>query len=640
MKKYLLLIVLTLFSMKGPAQKLVIPNPMNYPLPTALSAADSANLGALIPRTMNLLAHGKKVKIAVYGQSLSDENNRWWRDIDTALRIAYPNADIDVRTYGVGGVASNLLWRLTNQELVAYHPDLVIFHVYGNHLFYETIIRQIRGCTTAEMIIQGDHFGKNDGTGTAGNWNYDLTDMSQWDNKMSFQIVKGYCDTYNLERDNRRQEWYDYLRAYNYVPVQMLKDDIHFNPQGQWLVANLTSRHFVYDSTKNPDPNGMVKYYEVGDGKDITITNGKIIFPFEGNKIEIVPTETDGTVISTKIDGKTPSSFANCYYFSIPSGGFWAGAPFIKPGMGTPQEEDWTLTMTGNGNFTLEGSKTGPDGSGTINSSFISNSKRVVFLDKDDWGNYGSPNTSGTYKFSCKRMFNDSIGFDTIMIDNSKENPINIVQGLENTSHTLELSSSNGTFPIKYIKVFKPAYKLFVDAPQIITAPAAGGTVTITVKGNTFWQASHNSNRLGKLNNWKNVQIQSGSDFAIISDPVNMTCTIPALTTDSAVEYVYVYGQGCDVKTIEIRQKKSSSSVVIAEAEKELTLYPNPAKDLVKIGNLNGSATVSVYSVTGTLVNSQIIDDAQFDISELPKGIYIVRITSSNFTTNRIISKE
>ena len=274
------------------AQNVIIPNPLNYPNPVSLSVDENAKLGELMPRTMNLLQNGKRIKIAIYGQSLSDENNTWWRMLSDALKLAFPAADIDVKCFGVGGVPSNLLWRLTNQELVAYHPDLVIFHVYGNHYFYETIIRQIRGCTAAEILIQGDHMAEYNGTVTNGVWNFDINNMSDWDNKMSFVTVKGYCDSYLLERDNRRKEWYDYIKTNNYIPKTLLKDYIHFNVQGQWLVAALTARHFVYNATRNADPNNLLTYYEVG--KDVMVVNGKITLPFTGNKIEIVPTDDHG----------------------------------------------------------------------------------------------------------------------------------------------------------------------------------------------------------------------------------------------------------------------------------------------------------------------------------------------------------
>ena len=628
---------MTFLTMSGIAQTVTIPNPGNYPVPAALADADNAKLGALIPRTMNLLHFGKKVKIAIYGQSLSDENNRWWSDLGIALKQAYPNADIDVRTFGVGGVSSNILWRLTNQALVAYSPDLVIFHVYGNHLFYETIVRQIRGCTGAEMIIQGDHFGRNDGTGTAGNWNYDLTNMSQWDNNMSFQIVKGYCDTYAVERDNRRQEWYDYLRANSYVPGQLLKDDVHFNDQGQWLVATLTARHFVYDASRNPDPTGLVKYYEVG--KDVTVTNGKISFPFEGNKIELVPSEKTAAIVSATIDGKKPSEFPNCYYFTIPNGGFWNGAPFLKPGMGIQQNEDWTITMSGGGNFSLVGSKTGVDGTGNSSNTFISNSKRVVINKKDDWGNYGVPNTSGTYTFKSKGMFTEKIDFDTITYNAQKENAINVIQGVTNTTHTLELTSSNGVFPIKYIKVYKPYLKLSVTAPTIITANNAGGRVTIPVQGNTYWQVSHNSKRLGAFTTWNNIVIQNGSEFQINDSQVSMSCTIPALTGVNSIDSVYVYGQGCDVKVIEIRQG-IFSGVENTKEQSKMSIYPNPVKDLLRIANLEEPAFISIYQLNGTLIKQHKITESGLNVSELPAGLYIVKIITNTNSYNKIIMKE
>jgi len=636
MKNILLLIFFVLLTYYSQSQIVSIPNPISYPAPVSLSQVEIDQLGKLMPRTMNLLHSGGKVKIAAYGQSLSDGNNTWWQTLRDALKAAYPDADIDVRTYGVGGVASDRLWRLTNQELVAYCPDLVIFHVYGNHLFYETIVRQIRGCTAAEMIIQGDHFGRYDGTGTAGSWNYNLSDMGQWDNQMSFVFVKGYCDTYKIERDNRRQEWYDYIRANNYVPGQLLADDIHFNTQGQYLVAALTARHFVYRSEIDEDPDNLVQYYEVGT--DVLVENDTITLPFEGNKIELIPEINSSAVISATIDGKKPSEFSNCYYFTIPTGGFWAGAPFLRPGMGIQQAEDWTITMTGGGNFSLSGSLTGADGTGNINNVFISNSKRVVLNKKSDWGNYGNPPTSGTFAFKSKGMFNEEIDFDTVTIVSGKENAINLVQGLGNTNHILKLASSDNTFPIKSIKVYKPFYKLSVTVPSVVDVSPNGGTATIPVQGNTFWQVSHNSARLGALNKWNNITLSGADDFSIDNNTINITCNVPALTGDSAIEYVSVYGQGCDVKTVKIRQK--AVPVAINSISDRIQIYPNPTEDLVVIENLKDVTKVEIFNSLGNLVKTAHVSDNNFSMEGLPSGVYLTKFSSDNKGYQKIIIKK
>lgn len=635
MKKIILCLLLIVAYTFANAQVVTIPNPLNYPIPAELSASDKANLGVLIPRTMDLLKNGKRVKIAIYGQSLSSDGNRWWVDLGDALKAAFPTAEIDIRTYGVGGLASQLLWRLTNQEMVNFYPDLVVFHVYGNHLFYETIVRQIRGCTTAEMIIQGDHFGSSDGNGTAGNWNYDLTNMGVWENFMSFNVVKGYCEKYGLERDNRRQEWYDYLRANSYIPTNLLADYIHFNEHGHWLAATLTARHFVYDPTRVTDPNGLIKYYELG--KDVFIENGKISLPFEGNKIEIIPSEKTTALVSATIDGKKPSEFPNCYYYTIPSGGFWAGAPFLRPGMGNQQEEDWTVTMNGNGNFSVSGSKTGVDGSGNKDKVFISDSKKIVFVNSSDWGNFGVPNTSGTYTFKSKGMFTENIDFDTVTIGIRNELPIRVIQGVSNGQHTLELTSSNGVFPIKYIKVYKPAFKLFVTAPTVITASNAGGTISIPVAGNTFWQATHSSTRLGALINWNNIAQQYGSDQSISDNTINISCTIPPLTGLNSTEYVYIYGQGCDVKVVEIRQGTFSSVENIIDTQ--ISVYPNPVKKVLNFTNIQNSALVSVYDTNGKMLYNLKINDSKINTSKWTSGMYLLKIHTNEGIVNKLITK-
>ena len=73
----------------------------------------------------------------------------------------------------------------------------------------------------------------------------------------------------------------------------------------------------------------------------------------------------------------------------------------------------------------------------------------------------------------------------------------------------------------------------------------------------------------------------------------------------------------------------------------KLVIYPNPTKDSFAISGIDTDATVSVYSIVGTkLIEKKINQPTAFDISNFNSGIYIVKISSDGFTTERKIIKE
>ncbi|MEY2631129.1 MAG: hypothetical protein RLZZ469_2027 [Bacteroidota bacterium] len=67
--------------------------------------------------------------------------------------------------------------------------------------------------------------------------------------------------------------------------------------------------------------------------------------------------------------------------------------------------------------------------------------------------------------------------------------------------------------------------------------------------------------------------------------------------------------------------------------ETNLTLYPNPASDLIKIGaNSNGEIEVKMYTLTGQLVQQgKYFPNEAIDISALSGGIYLIQANGVTF---------
>jgi hypothetical protein len=84
--------------------------------------------------------------------------------------------------------------------------------------------------------------------------------------------------------------------------------------------------------------------------------------------------------------------------------------------------------------------------------------------------------------------------------------------------------------------------------------------------------------------------------------------------------YLYSNTQtvGCDVTFSEAER----------EAEEELIVYPNPAKDHLWIewGAFSGSYTVKIVSLKGRVLNTELINEPKSKISlNLPPGLYLLR---------------
>ena len=102
------------------------------------------------------------------------------------------------------------------------------------------------------------------------------------------------------------------------------------------------------------------------------------------------------------------------------------------------------------------GSKTGPDGSGTSDERFVSDSGRVI-IDPSDFifeNARGWPHTWPTKGFEIKWKA-ESHYVDEY--DASKGGSATVAQGLTNREHTIEvIPNGDGAIPIKTIRVFSP----------------------------------------------------------------------------------------------------------------------------------------------------------------------------------------
>lgn len=424
-----------------------------------LPVVDESMFGAKISRTMTALATStpnrhNPVRVLFYGQSITAQ--QWARDIGERLKKEYPEADLAVENRAIGGFDAPLLRRTALEDLYPFYPDLVIFHVYGGiNGEYEEIISSIRKETTAEIVI-ATHHQSHEGNAWVENQH----------NKES-QMIREVAAKYDCELVDVREEWPRYLAENQLHIHELLRDDIHLNPQGCKVMEGLVWRHLRYrPEFANPHAD-WIKTVPVHPG-----ANGAYNVAFTGNRVDLVASpagDSRGTA-RILIDGQPPSVHPKAYTITRPSTAqdVWYPALYTVGWQGVPRVEDWILKLTEVSadakefKYTVTGSKTGPDGVGSSAEKFISTSGQVVIDPADFCLARAQAQTKKPcppdfeIKWSVVPMFKD-----TYRAPRSKDlaKPVctTVTQLIENGPHTLEvIPNGDGEVPIQAIRVFQP----------------------------------------------------------------------------------------------------------------------------------------------------------------------------------------
>jgi hypothetical protein len=434
-----------------------------YPMP---ATPDTVNTGRYIQRTMHLLASStpeKKntVKLLVYGQSISVQD--WWLEVKRDIIERFPNAHIIMENKAIGGFSSSLLVKTVEMDVSSFYPDLVLFHVYGDQHNYEAIIKTIRSRTVAEVVLQTDHYTKKD----------------DYSDKMAHEILPALAKKYACEIIDIRSAWKKYLGANGYEPSKLLKDEVHLNDHGSFLMAELIKPYLQYKPGFIGDEFQLLKTYKVGT--DIFIKGNTLRLPFTGNRVDVITSESVSHTgaATVLVDGRKPSSFQGTYFMTRPYRNNNQGWPWTLPAMiqiarETPwMDEEWTCTFINvappftDFTFAIRGSKTGKDGVGRASEDFVSKSKRVM-IKKGDAEAGGDWHLNRSYQVLKTMVQNGdsvkwktySISTDLIKSQKNQDTPFEMIttlfQGIPNGDHVLTIKSTGGSISIKEIRVYKP----------------------------------------------------------------------------------------------------------------------------------------------------------------------------------------
>lgn len=453
-------------------------NPPTSVMPLPGNEEDEYLYGARIQRFVTLLASSNErkrlpVSILIYGQSIT--GSKIFTDyLRNYLKRRFPYAALTIRNRAIGGFVGEQLVHTAEHDLYHTNADLIIFHVYGgeNHGELETMFARIRKYSTADILLLNHHVSSN---------------LAIEYDESSYGYLGYIANKYNCELVDLTKSWGRYLVEHNLKVKDLLRDDIHPNKHGNWLMTQLIGKHIRFNTLFPSDWYQRVQTYYVHtmqepirfpdevwseiEGVCYGENPGQsLVLRFEGSRVDliagIIPNGMRLGSAKIVIDKKPVS----LYTITRPSAGPGTWWPLVRRINHKADliQEKWTMRIDRVNpdstiwTFHVCGSKTGFDGSGTSDKPFVSTSGRVV-IEKDD---FMFTRIKEGFHVAIEPGFEASWEVEPLFKEIYKaphtEDPTfvyktTIVQGLSNGSHTLEIIPlGDGIVPIEAIEIHRP----------------------------------------------------------------------------------------------------------------------------------------------------------------------------------------
>jgi hypothetical protein len=295
------------------------------------------------------------------------------------------------------------------------------------------------------------------------------------------------CEKFGAEFVNNRVEMAEYLAKTGLDQDELLRDHNHQGMHGRIRIWDNVARHLVKSGEANYTPESRERRISAVPPADtateqITVSgnwtsndgvlrsNGagaRLKVNFTGNQIDLIGRKgPNGGSVKVLIDGISADQSSPFLMDCIQSNKRnWRSPHAVELGANiVPQT--WTITMTSDtGDYRLEGSVTGLDGSGNLAKPFTSKSGQISIpprfwragrLEKDGKVEYG--NVSGeTFVFD---VFRSAVGEQSFKSEKPGQLAEPLVRNLSNGPHTIELiTTGNGEVAIDGLYVFQPPGK-------------------------------------------------------------------------------------------------------------------------------------------------------------------------------------
>lgn len=429
---------------------------------------------------------GKPFVIWTVGASWTSELNDL-EPVKQTILSRFPNApEIIFRKKTGSGSPYDYIRGWVHTGIMAAQPDLIISYTNGSPDALEKMLKDIRQHSTADIIIPSLHFFKNE----SGRLTPEVI------NNPVFDEIKNICEKYNAQFVDNRRAIAAWLATNDIEVKDLLRDEVHNNDLGRLITCENIGQQFVrntspaydpykeeenimlVDGLKNKDPRLIVSDgWTISGNKLISKKAGNTIkIKFEGNRIDLIGHKnSNGGNTELFVDG-APAKEAPAYYISFITSAItnidhMGRYPRSSKGNAdsgphgvyldkkvTPQQ--WTIRMTDDsGNYELEGSVTGKDGSGNNSSIFTGKSGQIT-IDPATWR---APNVcvkDDNWTFEVARCAVDTVKFTPAENDKEGLFSLPLVQNLTNEEHTIELKTLNDNeVAIESFYVFTPQLK-------------------------------------------------------------------------------------------------------------------------------------------------------------------------------------
>ena len=421
-------------------------------------------------------AHRHTARMIIDGQSTSQQ---WWAwEVLQEMPRHFPYTDFKGSLVAITSFGADYLIQTAESDIYPLLPDLIVFQCYGPYgpgQDWERILREFRKRTTADIVLIGNH--------PVADWelaeptdpariHFDVDPTRDGQAWLNYIRTPALCRELGLCNPDNRSGWKRFLAENGLRPADLLQDSIHFNKRGSDLLKEIL-RPYLWAAQLTPpvDPfnNSRIQTHAVG-AKGPAWVHGRMRFPFLGNRVDLIAGSGVCGACQVTVDGVPPTCWPSGTGHSRSSS--WKGELSFRPALlkvGTAVPlgvETWTLTVTSvdpenrkRFSFSVSGSSTGPDGSGSSTKRFVSRSGRVV-IETNSWNFVVIPPASQEGATITWRSQIRSL--DTYVavpqLDPGMERAVNLFFDLPDGNHVLELTAADPDHPpsIEALRVYHP----------------------------------------------------------------------------------------------------------------------------------------------------------------------------------------
>ncbi|MBL9174347.1 MAG: hypothetical protein JNL10_12485 [Verrucomicrobiales bacterium] len=363
---------------------------------------------AYLQRSITLLnsgtpTHRPAFRLLFYGNS--HVTRPWVYHLANDLQKAFPYVGFYFTNKALVAFDTAKLTRTAVADIGQWQPDLVVVTSYGafgepdlgEKNDFIPFYRKLRELTTADVLVFPSHpiYPEEANEPSVP---IDDPDLNPWypDQDPIYTLyyvsLPKWANASGHAWANIRTPWKEYLRMHGMATTDLLlEDQWHTNDDGGEFMRILLRAHLLGRTFPTPmDPWNNARIRTATVGSEIHWDANALDLRFVGNRVDVIydpESPSDSPTFSVQVDGKDPKDIPELYGFERASSSY--GVVYPMPGVtevqseALLQEEKWLLhinsidSSSGVVGYSVTGTKTGFDGSGTTRETFVSNSRRI-----------------------------------------------------------------------------------------------------------------------------------------------------------------------------------------------------------------------------------------------------------------------